>query len=425
MNLFQKIKTNLENKILHSADDGRILIEAAMRRGVGGQSSLSSQILVDAKNIQAQNLKQWKNAVSSATDPDSPDWTSLSELYYNLLLDNHLRSVIDSRILYVQRSPFKLVDDAGQENKDITWLLERPWFEDLVRLTIMSRFQGRTLIELFNTTPAGELAEVTEIPQTHFNARLGIISKDAGDTSGWFYKEGIFANYYAQIGRDYDLGMLEKLAIIVLAKKLGMGSWLDYVEKYGVPPLFITTDREDDGRLRQLFEAASQFKSNHFMVGRGQEKFTVGDIKGAGVAPFDLLINRANDEISKAVLGGSGLTDEKAFVGSSEIQYKLAKDRYESDKLLFKHAFNHIFKPKLLSLSPVYAPLEKYYFEWDNTETLDMNGIIDTIEKIGNIFEIDPKYVTQVTGIPILGLKKTPNPITPQQPSGGRGGKKQ
>ena len=52
---------------------------------------------------------------------------------------------------------------------------------------------------------------------------------------------------------------------------------------------------------------------------------------------FDKLIERANGEMSKRILGGSGLTDEKSFVGSSEIQFRLAKDRFESDKLLVKN----------------------------------------------------------------------------------------
>ncbi|MRG45511.1 hypothetical protein GFS24_10315 [Chitinophaga sp. SYP-B3965] len=406
MNLFRRTFDRLENVFIRWADDSKILIEAATRRGVSDVPSRSMKR--SAKNMQAETLRSWKSAVSLATDPEEPSRADLSRLYDNLLLDNHLASVIDSRILYVQRSAFKLVDEKGQENKDISWMFERPWFDDLIRLVLNSRYQGTTLVELYETNQDGELAQVDEIPQSHFIATKGIVLVEPGDQSGWSYKEGPFANYYLQVGKDNDLGMLEKLAVIVLAKKLGLGSWLDYIEKFGIPPIFVTTDREDNTRLNELFEAASNFRANHFMVGRGQEKFEIGNSGGIDAYnTFDKLIERANNEISKRILGGAGLTDDKSFVGSSEIQYRLAKDRYESDKLFFKYIFNTHVKPRLIKLSPVYAPLTNFYFEWDNTESLSQIELVDMILKLAAQFDIEPSYVKQITGIPIIGQKQT------------------
>lgn len=403
MNFGKKLYSKIENLVLRNAPFQKVLVEAALRRG---DDRVSGKLDFTARTLKAQSLKEWKAAVSAATDPDNPDYSLLAELYYNLLLDNHLSSVIDTLVLFVQRSARKMVDAAGVENKEITQLLERPWFYDLIRYAIFSGFQGRTLIEMYELTEGGELAEITEIPQTHFNPKKGIIQKAQGDATGWPYKEGAFADYYVQIGRDYDLGKLEMLAPIVLAKKLALGSYLDYIEKFGVPPIFITTDREDQGRLDQLYEAASNFKSNMFVILRGEEKFEVGkDSGGGGTAPFETLIKIVNDEISKNLLGGSGITDEKSFVGSAEIQFSLTKDRYESLKMFFKYFFNSEIKPRLIKLSPVYAPFANYTFEWDNTESLGQKDIIDIISKIGNLFEIDPEYVTSLTGIPILGTK--------------------
>lgn len=424
MNLFKKIYSGLENKFLSNADERRIMVEAFSRGGVKKDSALYQKLTLEAKNLQSQTLKKWKQAVSGASDPDYPSWQALSELYQNLLLDNHLASVIDTRILFVQRSAFKLVDDKDKENPELSWLLERPWHEEMMYKVLFSRYQGRTLIEMYNLTPSGEIAEIEEIPQPYFNAKTGLITQEADGTTGWDYRSEMFSKHYLQVGKNHDLGMLEKLAPIVLAKKLALGSYQDYIEKFGVPPIFITTDREDDNRLQQLFTAAQNFKSNHFMVGRGKEKFEIGIPGNTGVAPFDALIDRTNDEISKRILGGSGLTDEKAFVGSADIQYRLLKDRYESDKLFYKYIFNEHIKPRLISISPIYKPLEKHYFEWDNTETLDIKSIIDAVQKLGNIYEIDPEYVTKITGIPILKKKESvSNPEKPT-PAGGEDTKK-
>jgi hypothetical protein len=418
MGFTNRIYKGLERAFIKNAKDSDILVEAAQRRGT---DSVSNQLDYSSKDIQEQTIKKYKNAISEATDRDSPSRSALSELYDNLKLDNHLGSVIDTRILFCQRSAFKFVNDSDKENKELSWLFERPWFEELIYKVIYSRFQGTTVLELFELNEDGELAQITEIPQPHVIAPKGIIIKEIGDEKGWDYKTGPFANYYLQIGRDYDLGMLELLAPIVLAKKLGMGSWLDYIDRFGVPPIFITTDREDPKRQKELLDAGMNFKSSQVVVGRGNEKIEFGEVGGQGVAPFDTLITRADEQISKRVLGGSGLTDEKAFVGSADIQYKILKDRYESDKLYFKYIFNAHIKPRLLKLSPAYAGLNNHYFEWDNTESLTQKEIIDTISKLGSIYEIDPEYITTVTGIPVLGARVENNPV--QAPGGGPKGK--
>lgn len=407
-NPFVQLYDAVEKTVLKNADITKIRIAMATK----GNDRVSNQLLTEAESMQAQTLNEWKLAITMATDPEEPDRSALYTLIKNLMLDNHLASVIDSRILYCQRSPFKIVNEKGEENLELTWLFERTWFEDFIRYTLLSRFEGNTLLELFDIDPiTKELLTVNSIPMSHYNTLKGFIMKSAGDTKGWSYKDGSLVNYYIQVGKDKELGLLSQLAPIVLAKKLGLGSWLDYVEKYGVPSLFITTDREDDQRLNQLFEAATNFKSNGFMVGRGNEKFEVGKDTGGGNADnFDKLIERANTEISKRILGGSGVTDEKSFVGSAEIQFRLTKDRFESDKLLVKNVINSQLFPRLLKLSPVYSVLNGHYFDWDNSETYSAKEMAEIINIIGTQFELDPEQVSEKTGLKILGQKANAMP---------------
>src|SRR5690606_6327653 len=274
MGLKSSIARFFKTEVIKELTDRELNIIAAAKSTQRGKSR---ELEYEAVTMQAKALSDWKTAVSMATDPEEPNKQYLNELYRNLLLDNHLSSLIDTRILSCIRNPFKLVDEKGNENTEISWLFERTWFEDFERLVLMSRYQGTTLIELFETDKeTQELSEVDEIPSSFFNAKKGIITKTPGDAKGWPYKEGALQPYYIQVGKDKDLGMLAQLAPIVLAKKLGLGSWLDYIEKYGVPPLFITTDREDDSYFNRLFDAAKNFKGNGFMLGRGNDKFEEG-----------------------------------------------------------------------------------------------------------------------------------------------------
>lgn len=404
MGIFDNIKNKMAAYFINNADERVLRVAAELK----SPQKVSGRIIQNPETMMAKELRDWISAVAIATDRDDPQFGMLSDLYQNLLLDNHLSSLIDSRILYCQRSKFKIIDDKGNENKELTFLFERPWFEELIRLILLSRFQGRTLIEIFETNELGELETVDEIPQSHFSVRNKIIVKEEGDTNGWPYADGILSNYYLQVGKDYDLGMLAQMTPAILAKKLGFGAWQDYLDKFGVPPLFITTDRMDSNRLKELYEAGTNFKRNNFMIGQGNEKFEIGNTGGVSSSDtFDLIIERINSELAKRILGGSGLSDEKAYVGSSEIQFRLAKDRFESDKLLVKNILNSKVFPRLVKLSPVYKALEKHYFEWDNQESMTKMEIADLVVKLGQTFEIDPEWVEQETGVPILGFKQS------------------
>ena len=420
------IKQRLKTNKIYRAAEAFFLGNAAytdinkiMAAGKRQNTAMPSSALThQATMMRVEDLNSWKLAIMLATDPDNPDKTNLKLLYDNMKLDNHLGSVLDTRIAKTQQSPFKLVHKTSKErNEDAETLFKTLWFQEFIKLVLESKFEGTKLLEVFQTDEEGKLTEITEIMQSHFNPKKGIILKEPGQTTGQDYKNGPLSNYYIQIGKDYkDLGTFALIAPIILAKKLGLGSWLDFIEKYGVPPLFVTTDREDDDRLLELFEMATNFKANNFMIGRGNEKFEIPNITTSNSQEaFDGLIKRADNEISKRFLGGTGLTDEKGFVGSVEIQFEFAQFRFVADKLLVAGVVNEKLIPLLIKLSPVYSFLKDYRFEWDDEDEMTIEKLIKVVQALGSYFDFDPDQVEQITGLKILGVKTNTEPADPSK----------
>ena len=376
----------------------------------------SDNIIIENEMQFAKTLEDWKSAIYLATDRFEPNRAPLKELYDNMDLDLHLTSVIESRNAFTQRNPFKIVSNSGQENKDLSWFFERTWFEDFIEYVLTYRYKGTQLIELYDTDPVTqELANVDIIPISHFNPVKGIILKNAGDTQGLPYRSGSLANFYIQVGKNRDLGMYKTMCPNVLAKKLGIGSWLDFIEKYGVPPLFFTTDREDDGYLEKIKQAALMFRSSNVLIGTGNDKAEIGQSNLGKPEMFDGLAERVNSEVSKKILGGSGLTDEKAFVGSTDIQYKIAKDRFEKDKLLVKNIINQQLIPRLIKISPVYLPLQNHFFEWDDTEVQTQEDVRNMISTLAPYFELDTEEISNKTGLTILAQRSNSFQSLPEQ----------
>jgi hypothetical protein len=159
---------------------------------------------------------------------------------------------------------------------------------------------------------------------------------------------------------------------------------------------------------------ATNFKANNFMIGRGNEKFEIPSITSTNSQEaFDGLIKRADNEISKRFLGGTGLTDEKGFVGSVEIQFEFAQFRFTSDKLLVSYVVNEKLIPLLVKLSPVYSFLKDYRFEWDDEDEMTVDKLLKIVEKLGIYFDFDPEQIEQITGLKILGVKSA----TPTEPT--------
>ncbi|CDF80582.1 conserved hypothetical protein (DUF935), putativ e phage protein [Formosa agariphila KMM 3901] len=391
--------------VLRNTDERVLRVVAETKSGNKRISDLTTK---ESISMQAQTLEQWKMALLLASDPEEPSRAELDKLYKNLRLDNHLVSQFENRTEPVQGSDFKFVDANGKENEDAKSLFEAQWFIEFVGICMSSKWEGTKVIELYDLDDNMFLKDVVEIPLSHIVPSKGLILKEAGGTEGWNYKEGVYADMYIQVGKDNFLGMLAQLAPIVLAKKLGVGSWLDYIEKYGVPSIFAITDREDQERLDQLYEALLNFKSNNFMVGRGQEKFEIGKDTGTDAYnTFDRLIERANSEMSKRIVGATGTSDEKSHVGAAQVHADILGTKHKLDKFFIKVIINNQLIPRLVKLSPAYASLAHLKFEWDDTESLTLKELLQAIKDLSSFYEFDIKELENRTGLPITGIKQT------------------
>lgn len=356
-----------------------------------------------------KTIDDWIMSVTSATDPDDPRRGLLYRFYQSLYNDEHLQTTIDNRVLPVQRAEFNLVDDNGNEDEEAKKLLDRPWYHQLIRICFLHQMQGVSLADISHLDDNLEISHVEEVPMSNYIPQQMIIVKEESDKTGWSYKDGALEPYYVQFGNAWALGMLNELAVIILAKKLGLGSWMNYIEKYGIPPVFVTSDRQDKKRLDELFEMMQDFRNNFFAVLSGNEKVEYGKEAGGNTTnAFLPLEERCDNQISKRLLGQTGTTENGAWEGTAEIHERVEKSRHEYDKMVFQFYFNYIIIPKLVKISPVYKPLERLKLKWDDTESLSITEYIEAINKLAYTFEFDHEEVAKKTGLPIIGQKKNP-----------------
>nr|DAV31848.1 MAG TPA: minor capsid component [Caudoviricetes sp.] len=412
-NLFKQIYGKVEHFVLRNAAFNKVATtyyDKGGGRGIdGGQIPYKRQ----GADMRTKEIADWQKAVMEATDPESPRRYQLHYIYQNLLRDDDLQATIENRVLPLQMATFKIVNrKTGEVNEAAHELLERLWFQELRRMSVMFQLQGTLLVDLTEKVNqlTMEIEEIAEVPQCNYIAQMGAIVKEPSDTEGISYREGGMEHYYYQFGKDWDLGLLNVLAIPIFAKKLGFGSWISYVDQYGIPFMFIVTQRMDTTRRDELYEMMSDMRSGRFGVLQGQETISFGkEANGSTTDAFSPFMDKCHNIITRLILGQTGTTNNEAYEGTSEVHERVEKYRHEADKLLFMYMFNKEIIPRLVKISPVYSIFEGCRLEWDDHETLSIKDYITAIKDLAYTFDFDPELVAEMTGLPITGMKEITN----------------
>lgn len=410
-NPFKSIYDSIEDFVLRSATFKKLATTFYMRGG--GNSTQKIPYERQVADMRTKEIKDWQTAVMAATDPDNPRRELLYFIYQSLLRDDDLQATIENRVLPLQMASYRIVDKkTGEIKQEAMDLLERTWFQELRKMSVMAQLQGNLLVALGDklNPKTMEIEEIYEIPQSNYVAQSGVIVEKPYDTSGTSYREGGMETYYYQFGKDWDLGLLNVLAIPIFAKKLGFGSWISYIDQFGVPFMFVVTERLDEKRRDELFDMMNEMRSGRYAVLQGQERIDFGkEASSSTTNAFEPFMDRCHSIITRLILGQTGTTNNEAYEGTSKVHEKVEKYRHEADKLLFMYAFNKDIIPRLIKISPVYSVFEGCKLEWDNHETLTLKEYIDAIKNLAYTFDFDPKEVAEMTGLPIVAIKEITN----------------
>lgn len=412
-NPFIQLYSAVENFVMSKATFSKIATVYHDRHDRMGYAQSTVPYKRPGTDMNTKEIKDWQMAVMEATDPERPRRYSLYYIYQNLLRDDDVQATIENRVLPLQMASFKIIDiKTEEENKEAKRLLERAWFQDLRRMAVMSQLQGTLLVDLTQklNPKTMEIEEIGEVPQCNYVAQVGAILERPTDQEGVSYRTGGLESYYYQWGKDWDLGLLNVLAMPLFAKKLGMGSWINYIDLFGIPWMFVITNRMDADRRNELYDMMEDMRSARYGVLHTGETIDFGkEVSGNVTNAFDPYMERFRNIIARVILGQTGTTNNEAYDGTAKVHEKVEKYRHAADKLLFQYVFNHEIIPRLVKISPVYAALEGCRLEWDNRESMTLKEYIEAIKNLAYTFDFDPEAVADITGLPITDVKAVTN----------------
>jgi hypothetical protein len=397
----------------------------------------STGIVPEITSQRAVSLDEWTQAINLAKHPQTLSRWQLNRIYENVMLDLHVDSCIDTRVLQIQGSPFNLLDRDGNIDEEATKLLKTQWFLDFIQYTVESVFFGYSLIELYQQSPTKEivslrrgtaalnpLTEVTLIDRAHVRPELGkwYINHFDDISLGYDYTQPPASNFYIGVGKPKNLGKLMKIAPIAIAKRYALGAWSEFDEKLGIPFRMVTMQGQNTKREKLLASIMERMGSAGWGVFHEGEKIELLQAQGADPHKcFMELIKLLDAQISKSLLGQTMTTDDGSSRSQAEVHQETADIRLWADLEMTQHVVNFRLLPLLINRG---YPLKGYTFEFDQTKHLPPQQQINIDQVLLQYYDLDPEYLSNKYNIPldaiqpkagVLVLQNNANPEGPEK----------
>lgn len=343
-------------------------------------------------------LGGFKLALLTAESILNPNRHQLYRYYKQIDLDAHLTAAVQQRKNLTLSRKFKAVNSVGEENEQLTRLINKKWFYDFIDISLDSIFWGYSLIQ-FGDLIKDEFVDVDLVPRIYVKPEFKIVVETTAATVGIDYTKDPYRNWCIGVGKCKDLGLFMKAAPLVIWKQNAIGAWAEFQQLFGVPTRIGKTSARDEESRKNM---------ENFLKDMGTAAYGVFDLDDIveliesrsqdAYQVFDMMIARCNSEISKLILGQTGTMDEKSFVGSAEVMERVLANYSEFDETFITGVMNYQLIPLLESHGIMFNGCTITCEEDEEMSLPEAIKIDDVLLKYYDIdpLDIEKKYGTKV-----------------------------
>lgn len=270
-------------------------------------------------------MKEYRNALDAAENPNHPQRVMLYSLYDQVKRDDQVVAQERTAIAAVKNAPF-LIETGKTENEELKeTVFAKRWFRSFLRIMVETEMWGHSLVEF--TWKGGEISDCIVIPREHVRPEYGDIVVNPTDQVGIPFRPKMFPNCL-EFGQPDDLGLYNILCIPVTRKSYSDTDWSVYSEKYGTPLLSIKTESRQKNEIDAKEDMAANFGANGYVILDDRDEIDIIERKGTGDS-YQIFLERiklSDAKISKIINGQTGTSDEKAFVGAAEVHERMLNE---------------------------------------------------------------------------------------------------
>jgi hypothetical protein len=344
----------------------------------------------------ATDIAAYKLAVTSAESLLSPQRRQLYTIYKNIELDAHLTAAVNQRKNLTLCKDFDVLLN-GEESEDLEKIINQKWFRDFIDYALDSIFYGHSLIQ-FDSVVNDAFKCVELVPREYVKPEFHIVTNTYADLTGTDYLEAPYNNWCIGVGKPKDLGLYLKAAPLVIWKKNALGAWSEFVEIFGSPIRIGKTNvRDEQTRANMESYLRNMAVASYGVFDTDDLIELVESNRSDAFQVFDMMIQRCNSEISKLILGQTGTLDEKAYVGSAEVQERVLKNVAYNDEFFIEGVLNYQLVPMMTRLGIFPEGVKITVKAEDDLSLIEQSKIDIELIKTGK-FTFTPDYLEEKYG---------------------------
>ncbi len=215
-----------------------------------------------------------------------------------------------------------------------------------------TEFWGHSLI-YFYLGENGEIAKTRLFPRFHVKPERESLIPDLGEPDKLVsYKDdGIFQSVFIEVGEAGDLGILKDIMRHSILKSYSLKDWARSSEKWGDPHVIRQSAAQSEEENNEKEAFLKNFGNNGYAIINKEDDVKLLERSTSGNPHHIFLdfIKINNEENSKGINGQVATADEKAFVGSAEVQERILNDYTESRLRSLMYFHNEITLPFLIA----------------------------------------------------------------------------
>lgn len=197
--------------------------------------NISQVLVVQPPRQTPTDIQNWVSALNTAYRGRR---YQLVALYDNLLLDGVLYETMEKRIRAITNAEITFQKDS-KEIDEMFDFMDTPEFEKLLREIMLSKFYGKSIIELDFSNGF----KINSIDRRHLDTEKKQILISLSDTSGVSYENN---DFLLNVGEDKDLGLFARTSPHIIFKRNGGADYAQFCELFGIPQLIGYYDPDDE-----------------------------------------------------------------------------------------------------------------------------------------------------------------------------------
>lgn len=354
MNLLQRLFGGNKKELKAPANEQRMM----------GESNVWTMEKIYRTDV---GLSDWKAAIESCFAPPYYDHVPLYDLYDNAFLDDVVFSALETRFNGSIAENFALYDKSGKLIEDKTEILQKQWFLELMYAIVETKAWGYTTVQFWydDFFKNNEFTKFRKIPRQNINPKRRVyLENPYADFVGETLDNFPLTLEFGKSDANYDtLGLLIRPAKRVMYKNFTVSDWAKYNEKYGTPYRYVKTSAKDK---KPYYALLDNFGRNGF--GAFDENDELGALNAgttSNMETFKGFIDFCDTQATKSLVGQTSTMEEKAFVGSAEVQERKLDWWVEADMKFIEYQINGKVLPFLAKLGRAYQGIDKYKFEFE------------------------------------------------------------